>query len=189
MCINISNIPIKEIIDEIIETNKKLAEFWGNSHGWSPIEAAELLSRSRLDRQVSRSHTLNIWIEKPKKEQADAWQILGYANIDVLVEGTAQLYSSVYYEDYKVDANAIKQKGNIKDPDDLTLGQLRQFFKKSVWVNTAESWDSWISKILARRNAIHAYKDRDIGLHAELCNDIKKYFLFLQDMDACLPYP
>ncbi|WP_176494699.1 hypothetical protein [Anaerocolumna aminovalerica] len=42
-----------EIVNSIISLNKHFNEFWSNAQGWAPVDAAGLLSKSRLDWQKS----------------------------------------------------------------------------------------------------------------------------------------
>ena len=51
---------INTIIDKIVEANTRLFNFWSRSHGWAPNYAADLMSASRLDRQVSLSKALRM---------------------------------------------------------------------------------------------------------------------------------
>jgi len=183
-------LPIDDVIDRVVRLNKGLGEFWSNSHGWAPNDAANLLSRSRLDWQVSLSHSLRTWVRPPKPEETEAWQILGYANLGALVEGTLKLFLCVWYNDYKDDVNAIKQQATLKDPDEVTLEPLRQFFNKRIWCDvSSDDWDPWIARIQRRRNAIHAFKDREIGNHSDLLADSRNYLRFLRRINSQLPYP
>ena len=101
-----------------------------------------------------------------------------------------KLFVSVWYNDYKVDADAITKKGSVQDPDGITLELLRQFFKKKIWASTAsDNWDPWIQRIQSRRNAIHAFKDREIGNHTDLLTDIRNYLKLLRRINGQLPYP
>jgi hypothetical protein len=181
---------IKEIISEIVKLNTGLRDFWRNSHGWAPIGAAQLLSKSRLDWQVSMSESLHRWVDIPAGKDAASTQLLGYANLGALVEGTLKLFLSVFYNDYKGDTDAIKKKDAIVDPDGVTLEPMRQFFKKRIWADTPrDNWDAWILRIQNRRNAIHAFKDREIGTHSELVDDIRIYFKLVRRINGQLPYP
>jgi hypothetical protein len=66
---------LSAVVSRIIKLNAGLQKFWSNSHGWAPIEAVGLLSKSRLDWQVSLSETLSLslslslslWIQEPPK--------------------------------------------------------------------------------------------------------------------------
>src|SRR5277367_5623413 len=89
---------MKEVVLKIVRLNKGLAVFWGNSEGWASIDAANLLSRSRLDWQVSLSESLRYWIGEDKLSDGDL--ILAWANLGSLVEGTMKLFLSVFYDDY-----------------------------------------------------------------------------------------
>ncbi|MFC2085016.1 hypothetical protein ACFLS9_08170 [Bacteroidota bacterium] len=177
---------IIEVIDRIIKLNSGLKKFWSDSEGWAPIEAAELLSRSRLDRQISLSHCLKNYIVNPYDESSDGHLILGWANLGSLVEGTMKLFLSAYYKTYKDDADVIIMRKEIVNPDVLMLEKLRQFFKRKIWDN---DWDEFVHNIQIKRNAIHAFKDREIGDYSEFGNNIRQYLEMLRYINSRLPYP
>ena len=178
--------PIEEITRRIAKLTENMVAFWGSARGWAPIEAAKLLSKSRLDWQSSLSRCLYLWIEPPEDQVKEGHQILAYATLGALVEGALKLFLSVWYKDYKNDVNAIIRRGDIVDPDILSLENLRIFFRDQIW---GDAWDDWILRIQQRRNAIHAYRDRDIGDHAEFIEDVREYLEFLRDINRRLPYP
>ena len=184
--------PVQDVLDAIISKNDDLARFWTNPCGWAPVEAAGLLSKSRLDWQVSLSRTLRLWLP-PEADvnapDADGRLILAWANLGSLVEGSLKWFLSVFYDDYKGDSAAIRDRvGAVRDPDSLTLEPIRVFFKKSIWTPERD-YDDWIRHVQQRRNVIHAYESRDIGTVQELDADIRKYLDFLQDLDSSVPYP
>ena len=179
----------REIINNIVTLNEGLRQFWIKADGWAPIEAAQLLSKSRLDWQVSLSRCLKIWIKEPNPDDESGQLILAWALLGSLVEGTMKLFLSVYYTSYKHDIEAIKKKGDLIDPDSLLLEQMRQYFRKSIWLKEDDDWDSWILKIQQRRNAVHAFKNRDIGTFDEFFNDLRRYRQFLHYINDRLPYP
>jgi hypothetical protein len=182
---NTYTLPINQVIERIVTLNEGLREFWSSSHGWAPDEAAAMLSRSRLDWQVSLSFCLNRWVDAPTTPDGAAVQILGYANVGSLVEGTLKLFLGVYYNNYKADVGAI-----IREPDGATMDPLRQFFKKRIWSSGAtDNWDPWIQRVQLRRNSVHAFKDRDIGRHCDLIEDMRSYLVFLRRINFQLPYP
>ena len=182
--------PVEEIIRRIVVLNEGLARFWTEHSGWAPKEAAELLTKSRLDWQASLSRSLVRWVVHPEPRDWAGTQILGYANLGALVEGTLKLFLSVWYNDYRADADAIIKQGKLVSPDGAELERLRQFFKKRIWIDTPEdAWDAWILRIQNRRNAIHAFRDRAIGTHVELMTDIRCYLRFLRRVNSQLPYP
>ena len=184
------SLAIDEVVGRIVTLNEGIRDFWSSSHGWAPTEAADLLTRSRLDWQVSLSRSLNHWLDTPAAHDVAAVQILGYANIGSLVEGTLKLFLAVFYNDYKGDADAITKRGAVQDPDGVTMEPLRQFFKRRIWGSApSDDWDAWIQRIQFRRNAIHAFKDRDIGAQADLTDDIRHYLVFVRRINGQLPYP
>ncbi len=186
---DISSIDIDKVIEHIASLNRGLKEFWSSAKGWAPIEAAQLLTKSRLDWQVSLSHSLRLWFSPSPDNEKDALLILAWTNLGSLVEGTLKLFLSVWYESYKTSAASLtRRNGKRIDPDELQLEQLRVFFKKEVWTND-DSWDAWILIIQKRRNAIHAYKDRELGTLKEFEDMVRTYFLFLSNINERLPYP
>jgi len=109
--------------------------------------------------------------------------------LGALVEGTMKWFLSVYYSDYKDDIDALRNRhGDVVSPDGQSLEPLRQFFRKKVWENT-DIWNDWVLKIQQRRNAIHAYRDRDLGNHSELIDDVIEYSKFLSEKNSRVPYP
>lgn len=179
-----------ETVEKIIELNKHACDFWSNAIGWAPVEAANLLSKSRLDWQVSLSHSMKKWDIPPLQGAEDGDLILAWANLGTLVEGTLKLFLSVYFKDYFEDSESIKNKNGLVEPDSINFDRLRNFFKKRIWTSsqTAE-FDDWVLKIQQRRNAIHAYKDRDIDTFIEFYSDTKRYLAFLLYHLERLPYP
>ncbi|MCB0036378.1 MAG: hypothetical protein KDE51_20240, partial [Anaerolineales bacterium] len=153
----------------------------------APLGAAELLSKSRLDWQCSLSRCLKLWCQEAPELEQSGHLILAWTNLGSLVEGTLKLFLSVRYETYKNDVDAMRNKtGKLREPDGLTLEPIRQFFKKNIW-DTA--WDDWVQHIQYRRNAIHAFKNREIGTHGELVDDIRTYLQLIRYINYRLPYP
>jgi hypothetical protein len=185
----IDEMSVERVINDIITFNEGLRSFWTNADGWAPIEVSHILSKSRLDWQVSLSRCLKIWIPELHSENNNGQLILAWTNLGSLVEGTMKLYLSIWYHDYIQDIEAIKTKGNLVSPDNLQMVQMRQFFRKSIWMVGDPDWDSWILKIQQRRNAVHAYKNRDIGNFEEFFIDVRRYREFLRYINNRLPFP
>ncbi|GGA50217.1 MULTISPECIES: hypothetical protein [Bacillaceae] len=114
-----------ETVDKIVELNEHIRSFWSKSQGWAPIDAANLLSKSRLDWLVSLSHSLYKWEEDPSEKAKHGDLILAWANLGALVEGSMKFFLSVYYESYKVDNNSIMQRGQQVEPDGTMFNGLR----------------------------------------------------------------
>lgn len=169
--------------------NNGLSNFWKGSEGWAPIEAAQLLSKSRLDWQVSLSKCLKIWLVELLLKDDSGALILAWTNLGSLVEGTMKLFLSIWYKDYEIDVEAIKKRGKLISPDCLQIESMRHFFKKRIWKKEDKDWDRWIKHVQQRRNAIHAFRDRDIGDFDEFFSNVRIYLEFLRYINSRLPYP
>jgi hypothetical protein len=182
------NTPLEDVIKNIIALNDEIRSFWSQADGWAPNNAADLLSISKLDWQVSLSNCLNIWVESRDNDDSGSL-ILAWTNLGSLVEGTLKLVLCVYYDEYRSDPEAVYERNNtrLKEPDVLELDKLRQFFAKKEIID--ERWNDWILHIQQQRNAIHAYKNRAIGNWNEFYLDVRNYYEFLQLMNNNLPYP
>ncbi|MDO6481995.1 hypothetical protein [Shimia thalassica] len=181
-----------EVVEKIISLNNKLSAFWASAHGWAPEDAANLLSKSRLDWQVSLSETLHLWFDCD--QMTDGELILAWANLGALLEGTLKLFFSIYYSDFQTDIEALKKanaydhkKQTHKEPDGLTLEVLRRYvIEKDLFV---EAHREMFQLVQSRRNAIHAYKDRELGTVNEFRDSVRGYMKFLTDVDLSVPYP
>jgi len=181
-----------EVVAKIISLNDKLSAFWASAHGWAPEDAANLLSKSRLDWQVSLSQTLHLWIERDP--MTDGELILAWANLGALLEGSLKLFFSIFYSDFQTDTEALKKanaydhnKKTHKEPDGLTLEVLRRYaIHKNLF---EEAHLEMFQLVQSRRNSIHAYKDRELGTVTEFRDSVRGYMKFLTDVDLRVPYP
>lgn len=187
-------LPPKEVVKRIVTLNAGLQKFWSNSHGWAPIKAAGLLSKSRLDWQVSLSRTLSIWITAPKKALTPGELILAWTNLGSLVEGSLKLFLSVWFDDYAADVENLKaakvydnKKNKIQEPDSLTLERLRLYFNFKGLLS--KDCLTLLELVQQRRNAIHAFKDKSIGDTKEFHKALAGYLEMLREVNERLPYP
>jgi hypothetical protein len=185
---------IEDAISRIQALNDGLRKFWSQASGWAPEDAATLMSKSRLDWQVSLSGSLRHWICDSAQDLEDGDLILGWANLGSLIEGTLKLFLAVYYQDYKNDLETLKttqawHKKNqvLLDPDSLALDTLIDYVGKKSLFTPDEI--ALCKLVQSRRNAIHAFKDRPIGTGPELYAAIKKYLTMLRATAYALPYP
>ena len=174
-----------DAIKEIISTITAQAQFWSQSRGWAPSAAADLLEAARLDRQLSFANTLGDCLITFPHDSADARQILGYATLRSLCEGAIKLFVTVYFEDYRTDSDAIKKKSQIVNPEDAQFEKLIHFYLKKG----DPAFKSVLERIRDRGNAIHHFRNRDIGTQSELQGDIIGFRDFLTAVDGQLPYP
>lgn len=189
---DICGMPVGEVISRISTLNDGIRTFWSGAHGWAPADAADLLARARLDRQVSLSWCLALWEEEAAiPDRRDGSLVLGWSNLGALVEGTMKWFLCVYATDYSGAATAFCRNGKRLEPDALKFDQLRRFFREHVWLKSEKAdCDSWLETIRDRRNAIHSYQDRDIGDLATLHYAIREYLAFLRNIHGRIPgYP
>jgi hypothetical protein len=176
-------------INEIIAILKSQHDFWPNSQGWAPSNAIIRLERARLDRSLSFAHTLQNYFAPFPKGSGDAQQILGYATLRSLCEGAIQLFITVYYNDYLSDNDVIKSKRKsvetTVEPEDAFLDPLITFYLKKG----DNKFGPYLTRVKMRGNAVHHFKDRDIGTQAELKADILAFRDFLWSINLQLPYP
>jgi len=181
-----ATLPLHEVHERIITFNKQLAYFWRDASGWAPARASEILDAARLDWQVELSRTLRLWTQTAPVGEAQSRLILGWANLGALVEGSLKLLLCVHVEDYWESSSALKRKGRIEAPDGLMMEHLRQFVI-AEWL--VPKWHEWIHRVQQRRNAVHAFRHRDLGSHDEFKIDVTQYLAFLREINAYLPYP
>lgn len=192
----------EETIKRIIKLTEGLANFWKSSKAWAPIEASELLTKSRLDWQASLARQLELFLDKTNTESG--LLILAWTTLGSLTEGALKLFLSVYYKVYQTQ-NLAKEfkpvkdkKGNHISPDGLMLEKLRLFYADRVFPRDAKEqwkkqgeidWLEWVLKIQQRRNAIHAFKNKEIGNIEEFHSELQNYLIFLRKVNNALPYP
>lgn len=175
---------LSEAIESIVSLNTELARFWIRANGWAPPNAAELMSKSRLDWQIELSNTLNLWTSP---NISDGKLILGWTNLGALIEGTLKLYLCIYYNDYINDKDRVTYNGKTIDPDSLAFEKLKQFCAKKKLLDADHI--KLVSTVQHKRNAIHAFKNRSIGTSTELHECIFGYAGLLKDCVDNFPYP
>jgi hypothetical protein len=185
------SLPPEVVIGDIVFMNDYIHDFWQNgAPGWSRAETAYLLRRSRLDRQVSLSRCLRLWVEVPPASEIGGRLILGWTNLGSLIEGSMTWFLCVWAHAYAKTPMKGRRSGIDLAPDALNFDELCRFFAQEVWVDgEREEWQDWCNQVRQRRNAIHAYRDRDIGTWPELQAAIRKYREFLHELNSCIPYP
>ncbi len=189
-----SHQPIGEIVTRIVTLLTRMAAFWSNCAGWAPDDAAEMLSKSRLDRLASMAETLRRWVEIPPEEISDGDLILAWTNLGSLVEGTLKLFLCVYLRDFKADdANTKKTQAYHKrdqlllDPDGLYMHVLISYFEEAYLLPDDEL--ELAKRIQIKRNTIHVFKDLDIGNALDFRAAVRDYRQMLLSINSRLPYP
>jgi hypothetical protein len=180
-----------DAIDEIVAVLAAQYRSWPRAGGWAPSNASALLEVARLDRQLSFAHTLRDCLAPFPRESADARQILAYVTLRSLCEGEIQLFITVYYNVYIADKKPITRRnrntGEAKtvDPEDAHLNELIAFYLR----NGDPAFESFLERVKTRGNAIHHFRERNIGTQDELKEDIVRLRDFLVSIDRQLPDP
>jgi hypothetical protein len=172
-----------ELCNRIATLTNDIMTFWADG-GWAPHDAACLLDRSMLLWQASLAKSLSIWVDGT----SDGELILAWANLGALVEGQLKLFLCVHYNDYQNDVEGIRSRGEKIDPDISMLEGLRQFFVKRIW-DAGRNWNPYVEMIQQRRNAIHAFKHRDIGTFDDWNEALRLHLSFVRYTGGGLPYP
>jgi len=176
----------QKTIGKIIRTTEAMENFWHRPHGWAPAEAAALLTAARLDRQTSFTRTLHDYLTPFPPEQAQAKQILGYATLRSLCEGVLKLSLSVWLKSYSCDKNAVRDnRGQVVPPEKIRLDRSIVFYTRRVDAGHEE----FLRRVQKRGNAIHHFRDNEIGTQDELIADIIHFWDFLLAVNDRLPYP
>ena len=161
------------------------------------------MTKSRLDWQASLARQLRLFLISSLVNESGAL-ILAWTTLGSLVEGIMKLFLSVWYNDYhaenlKYEVKAVRNnKGKVIEPDSLELERLRVFFSERIypdwvrknWKDQKEiDWIDWILKIQQRRNAIHAFKDREIGDFDDFHEELGHFLIFMRKLTNTFPYP
>jgi hypothetical protein len=185
--------PMDQVVRRIANRHHGIARFWSKVAGWAPDDAAEMLSKARLDRLTSLAWSLRRWVQ-PAEPLEEGDLILAWANLGALVEGILKLHLSVYLRDFKADEKHGQQAGAyhfkkklMLDPDGLRLDVLIAYHEKRNLL-TKEQLD-FVRLVQARRNVIHAFKNADLGTADEFVAAVRKYRSLLTAISGRLPYP
>lgn len=174
-----------QLLQDLIFLMGKLEKFWSDARGWAPESAAILLSQSRLDWLVALTCSLENWTSKDELHDGDL--ILAWANLGALTEGAMKLFLSVYVEDFLKHPPKNDKKGNPILPDQLSFEDL-----KVLLINKVGGFDQWkvfLNSVQHNRNAIHAFKHKDIGSQINFLDALEDFYQFLKEIHSKLPYP
>lgn len=194
----VTDVPVTNLPTALADVNEMhagLELFWSKADGWAPAAAMKVLSQSRLDWLTSLSGALRHWSDVETLSQGEL--ILAWANLGALVEGTLKIFLCVYLDDYERDKELCERlglvhkkggkKGLPKVPDELMLESLKQFCMRRNLIN--ETTECLIELVQRRRNAIHAFSNRELGAGDDLAAALLSYREFLADITTRLPYP
>lgn len=172
-------------IISIKEKSNNAFSFWASPIGWAPESVVNKLSVARLDWLKDLTDCLEIWTKK-SLFLTEGELLLAWANLGSLVEGWLKLFYCVYYEDYL--RNPRMYNGKLIEPNDMRFEGLKQFSRGILW-DQGSDWDNWVESIQQKRNAIHAFNDKNIETPEMFLDSIVKFSEFIDVVDGRLPYP
>lgn len=184
-----------KIVDDIVVLHTSLSKFWKNPHGWAPDNAADMLNAARLEWMPSLAQALRKWT--PETAMTDGELVLAWANLGSLMESSLRLFLAVYLNDYMANAAIIQKmnvvhfkgskKGQIHDPTEIKLDQIKQFTKTKDLLTKKHL--AVVDPIQTRRNAIHSFNDKAIDTPAIFKDNVDSYRSLLANIGLRLPYP
>lgn len=184
-------LPIGEVCDRIARLVQGLAAFWSNCSGWAPEQAATLLGTSRLDRIASLAVSLKRWTDTDTLSDGDL--ILAWTNLGAVMEGVLKIFLCAYVQDYRADdasrkTRAYRAKEDVlRDPDGLMLDTIIKYVELAELLPPEEI--ALAAKTQSRRNAIHAFRDRDLGTASEFHQAVRQFRTMSLGLHYRLPYP
>ena len=150
-----------------------------------------MLSSARLDRIASLAHSLRRWVQEDTLSDGDL--ILAWANLGALMEGALKLFLCVYLADYRADETTRETRAwhikrqVLQDPDELMLDTILAYAEKAELL--APQQIALGRTVQARRNAIHAFRDRDLGSLTDLFAAIRDFRALLCSLNGRMEYP
>lgn len=155
------------------------------SRGFVPRIATEALDEVPVDWIVDLTDTLKIWLKKGAT-MTGGELILARVNLGSLVEFWLKFFYCIYIKDYD-NSPFVTRKGKAIPFDQMTFDQARIFAEGILWSTNDKTMHAWVRKTQKYRNAIHAFKKREIGTSQEFIEDLSVYYEFVEIIYSRLP--
>ena len=174
-----------DTLDFIIRDTNNTTLLWKEAaqENNPPSSAAQKIDDAMLDWMRELTKTLRIWTDKGAK-MTSGELILARANLGAIVESWLKFFYCAYNEDYQKKPK-IKY-GNIVEPNDLGFEELKQYSRDILYPKN-DAWEKWIDSVQKKRNAIHSFNYREIGISDDYYNDVEKLYDFIHLIDDRLP--
>ena len=167
----------------LLRQTKNTCLLWKYARGFASDKSADLIEEANLNWISDLTLALEIWIDKGE-DMTDGELILARANLGSVVESWIRLFLSIYIEDY--DNNRFKNpKGNNVRLKDMSFCELQIYFCETVLGDN--KYDEWLERVRLKRNAIHSFKNKDIGTSREFICDVYKLCDFVDEIVTRLP--
>ena len=76
---------------------------------------------------------------------------------------------------------------NMIEPENASFDNLKIFSTGKLWKDSHSKEYAWVESVQHKRNAIHAFKYKDIGTNQEFLDDIDYLYEFVQNIISHLP--
>ena len=174
-----------DTLDLIIRDTNNITLLWKEAahEGIPPSSAAQKIDDAMFDWMRELTKTLRIWTDKGAR-MTSGELILARANLGAIVESWLKFFYCAYNEEYKKKPKT--RSGNIIEPNDLGFEDLRQYSRGIIYQSN-DSWEQWIDSVQKKRNAIHSFNYREIGISDDYYDDVEKLFDFIHLIYDHLP--
>ncbi len=178
------------LYDELCIRTSEILSDWKKSFGFAPTNVTAVLDKARLDWLVDLTISLKHW-SNVRGDVSEGELLLACSNLGAVVEGWLKFFYVVYLNDYYSDFNNVKKadgKGNynVVDPNNLSFERLKQYSRGKLWEKGSD-WDLWVERVQQKRNAIHAFNNKDIGTIQEFNDDVVKLGELVKHIHSHLP--
>lgn len=174
-----------DTLDFIIRVTNNTTLLWkaAAQENIPPSSAAQKIDDAMLDWMRELTKALRIWTDKGAK-MTSGELILARANLGAIVESWLKFFYCVYNEDYQ--QSPIIRRGKNVEPNDLGFEDLKQYSRGILYQNN-DTWEQWIDSVQKKRNAIHSFNYRDIGISEDYYADVEKLYDFIHLIYEYLP--
>lgn len=176
----------RQKFDALRAKTNNVALIWHNVHGFADKDAALKMDKAMLTWLCELTDALKIWIDKGLT-MSTGELILARTNLGAVVESWLKFFYCVYYNDYIKKPIFNKHTQRIKQPEEASFQELKEFSTEILWDSKESIEYAWIDSVQYKRNAIHSFKYRDIGTVNDFLNDIESLCEFVDIILSRLP--
>ena len=161
----------REKFQQLCEITHSTEKMWNNARGFAPDSVADKLDVAMLHWLTELTDALKIWIDIGL-DMTDGELILARTNLGAIVEFWLRFFYCVYYEDYIKDP-ILDHQGKMREPNKETFEELKKFSNGRLWHDNATRDYKFVDEIQHRRNSIHAFEFKNIGIPKDFLKDIE----------------
>ena len=164
--------------DKLLKLTKNETLIWKKARGVAPNKTADKMDVAMLEWLNELTIALKIWIDKGHN-MSSGELILARVNMGAVVESWLKFFYCVYYDDYVKNPILNKNKNKTIEPENATFEDLKNFSSDKLWIDKKSTEYGWVDSVQKKRNAIHAFRYREIGSTQDFLDDITHLFNFV----------